>query len=313
MKIILSEDELTTKFIHKDGSETSIKTNLSGQYDSMLSLIEQDNDKYSIVISCSKGCPLACQFCHLTQKGVSHARLTTDQILSNLKEAVDYIALTNPSIKNKYIKLCWMGMGDPFLELPLVIEVTEQLLSWVFENKYAKGLDGIDISTVFPKRKFNLKGILSVLVDKLNIYEATRNPKHLGNSLVRIFYSLHFANQATRDFMIPCSKMNHVGLAGLKGWCEELDVDLVIHYMFFEGVNDSKAEVDKLIKLLETTQTKKYELRILRYNPDKQNSILEESSHLTAIIGYLKTRNVNVKVQHSSGKDVMAACGQFIG
>lgn len=313
MKIILSEDKLTIKFIHKDGSETSIKTNLSGQYNSMLSLVEQDNDKYSIIISCSKGCPLACNFCHLTQKGVSPARLTIEQVLSNLKEAVEYIALTNPSIKNKYIKLCWMGMGDPFLELPLVTEVTEQLLSWVFENQYAKGLDGVDISTVFPKRKFDHEGILSVIVDKLSIYETTRNPKHLGNSLIRIFYSLHFANQATRDFMIPYTKTSNVALEGLKLWCEDINIDLIIHYMFFEGVNDSKKEVDELIKLLETTQTKKYELRILRYNPDKQNSILEESSYLKDIVEYLKSKDVNVKVQHSSGKDVMAACGQFIG
>ena len=43
-------------------------------------------------------------------------------------------------------------MGDAFMARDN-FDVTLQLLDWIFENKYAVGLDGVDLSTVMPKIK----------------------------------------------------------------------------------------------------------------------------------------------------------------
>ena len=61
-------------------------------------------------------------------------------------------------LKDKYIKLCWMGMGDAFFDLEKMSTCTKQILDYVFNIiKAAKGLDGVDIGTVFPKYHDNLK------------------------------------------------------------------------------------------------------------------------------------------------------------
>ena len=71
--------------------------------------------------------------------------------LANLKEAIADSVEHNPELKTRYIKLSWMGMGDALNKPDMVYYVTLELLNWVFSNGYAAGLDGVDLSTVYPK------------------------------------------------------------------------------------------------------------------------------------------------------------------
>ena len=110
-----SNDGTVSKYIHEDGSETAIKLVKSVQ--SVLNPItneietrESDRNKYSIFISSSVGCFMKCKFCHLTMKNAKHIKLPEEQVLSNLKEAMEDIINFNPDIKNRYVKLSWMGM-----------------------------------------------------------------------------------------------------------------------------------------------------------------------------------------------------------
>ena len=156
--IYRTEDGSVSKYIHEDGSETAIKLVKSMQniLNPLTNEIESkfsNRNKYSIFISSSVGCYMKCKFCHLTLKNAEHIKLENEAVLNNLKEALKDMILFNPELKNKYIKLSWMGMGDAMNKPEMVSEVSLRFLDWVFENNFACGLDGVDLSTVMPKIK----------------------------------------------------------------------------------------------------------------------------------------------------------------
>lgn len=307
----------TTKYIHKDGSETSIKTNLSCQYmptQQGVVLDSKDNNKYSLVISCSVGCPMSCTFCHLTQKGVEHKRLSKEVIVKNLINVVitesKELAKIGVNLSQKYIKLCWMGMGEPMFELPLIEYVTTHFLKFVFDNNYCCGVDGVDISTVLPAGvSARQQEYLFSIQNSLKHYPRNPVTEAKGNSLLRIFYSLHSANNK-RELLIPRTKPSREALFSLDSICSYEDIDLVVHYMFIEGVNDSEQDVSDLINLMRDLPSKQRELRILRYNP--ANAQTSESAHYNQIVKHLVDNYPNTKLQYSAGKEILAACGQFL-
>lgn len=311
MQIIESKNKLTTKYIHKDGSETSFKMSHSGRFSSedLIVPVTQDKNKYSLVISCSKGCQMKCTFCHLTQKNSDFSPLTTAQVAQNLKDVIFDQVQKNPEVKSKTIKLCWMGMGEAILKPEMVQEVSMEVIDWALENGYASGVDGIDISTVLPKISNKWHTAIEKLIKDTAHYP--RNAHNANNrTLVRLFYSLHSANQEMRDELIPNSKSIDVAIKSLKELKQKTGVDLVFHYMFMEGVNDHVEAVDELVSLYSKNELIDSELRILRYN--RATNGVVESLNLKPIIEKLEKTIPILKVQHSSGESVDSACGMFV-
>ena len=132
MRTYPSEDKQVTKHVHDDGSETCIKTvpsldtkpNDQGEVE----LAVVDRNKYSIFVSDSKGCPLNCQFCYLTIDEVPFQKLTYVDLTRNIMDAVHHRVESEPEIVNRYVKLCWMGMGEPILKTPAPKTITFLLL-----------------------------------------------------------------------------------------------------------------------------------------------------------------------------------------
>lgn len=308
---IVSTDKLTTKYIHEDGSETSFKKSHSGRFttDELIVPVTQDKNKYSLVISCSNGCQMSCTFCHLTQKQAKFEPLTEAQVEQNLKDVITDQVNIDPSIRTKTIKLCWMGMGEAILKPEMVRNVSLNVINWALDNNYASAVDGIDISTVIPKVSSRWQDTITQLVN-----DTKHLPRNIHNAqnrtLVRLFYSLHSTEQELRDQIIPNAKSIDKAIADVKKLNVNSGVDLVFHYMFMDGVNDSKEQVDKLISFYKENQLTNSELRILRYNPSVNR--VDESDGLETILNELDGAIPKLKVQHSSGASVDSACGMFV-
>lgn len=311
MQQIISNDGLTTKYIHKDQSETSFKMSHSGKFNSenLITPITQDKEKYSLVISCSKGCQMKCTFCHLTQKGSTFEELTTEQVEQNLKDVIADQYEKHPEIGKKHIKFCWMGMGEAILKPEMIKTVSINVINWALNKGYASGVDGIDVSTVLPKISNRWQETIKELVEETKNYP--RNPNNTTDrSLVRIFYSLHSANQKQREELIPNTKNIDVAIDSLTSFVKETGIDIVYHYMFMNGVNDNDNSVTELISLYKNKKLSGSELRILRYN-EATNGVTE-SDYLKDIVSLLEQEIPKLKVQHSSGNKVASACGMFV-
>ena len=149
-------DGTVSKYIHEDGSETAIKLvksiqNIVNPLTKEIEVRKTDRNKYSIFISSSVGCYMACKFCHLTLKNAKHIKITEDVVFENLKEAILEKMEFNPELATRYVKLSWMGMGDAINKPDMVYNVTLKILDWIFENKLATYEA---ISQVFDLEKF---------------------------------------------------------------------------------------------------------------------------------------------------------------
>jgi len=313
MEIFNNTDNSVTKYLHDDGSETCIKVVPSAKLNfneltGGLEMLKKEKQKYSVIISHSSGCPIGCKMCYLTIKKYPYHPIKYYDITNNVIQAIQAKVEDNPSLKSKYIKLCWMGMGDAFLDLTKVRVVTTQILTYVFRNNLALGLDGVDVGTVWPKKVKNLTE-LNILNQRLKKYDS--NPYNTKDrSPLRIFYSLHRPDSGKDTYLIPnsavLSSIEHK-LRDLKDLC---GIDVIFHQLFIEGETDFPWVITEL-KTMFNYFFKGFELRILRYNECK-DSPYKESPKFNTIIRELDGSVDKLKYQVSPGSEIKAACGQFI-
>jgi adenine C2-methylase RlmN of 23S rRNA A2503 and tRNA A37 len=315
MEVIRSSDNMITKYVHLDGSETIIKSNSScsnalNLETGSIDILPIERNKFSVFISSSYGCPLGCKFCYLTSKKTPYVKLSNEQIIENVKEALVYEANINPLIRRRYIKLSWMCMGDAFLMHPLDLRITtEKIISFAIRDYgCATGLDGVDISTIFPKNNDGWPHQLATMNDRL--FDNYRINKHNDNrSIVRLFYSLH--SPINRKEIIPASRFNSPipDLTILNKFKKWYGIDVIIHHMFLEDINDSNLHLDS-IKYLTDAIIKDTEFRVLRFN-DYEGSKFKESYNFDSLIVKYSKELGNVKYQISNGRDIKASCGMF--
>lgn len=330
-EVYRTEDKTVSKYIHEDGSETAIKIIKSVQsiLNPLTKQIEthySDRNKYSIFISSSVGCYMKCKFCHLTLKNSEYKKISSLQVLNNLKEAILDMVNFNPDIKNKYVKLSWMGMGDAINKPEMVYEVTIELLNWIFENNFAKGLDGVDLSTVMPKlkndnwielfhklendlHKYNINPIYNM--DNIQFTNIAPNTGFYSHkNIFRLFYSVESAIQEKRENVVP-NAMSLIEAANLLNkYSQENKYPVILHHLIVGDLNDSEEELIHLVDFV-NNNFKNSELRILRYNFCAKSNY-RESLKFTEQIRYLSDKINFLKVQVSPGNEVSAACGQFI-
>lgn len=309
MEIYTNKDETISKFIHNDGSETCIKSvpSCSFYYNELTGKIEDSStnrNKYSVFISFSVGCPVGCKMCYLSLKNFPFNNLTKEEIYNNVIDSIKEYVRVNPENKNKYIKLCWMGMGDAFYNLNKMVEVTKQILKTVINEGWAVGLDGVDVGTTYPKLTSDIKELehLNEYIKKVPNLKLNNNNNNDHKSIVRVFYSLHLIND--REKLIPKTIETKLAIKLLRS----LNIDIIFHQVFIDGITDTEENIEGLLRFF--TENPELELRILRYNECNKTNYYESKK----FIGIIKRFNSlpNIKYQISQGSEIKAACGQFI-
>ena len=321
MEVYETIDKSVMKFIHDDGSETAIKT-VPGCVEFQNPLTNKkeklkDRNKYVVFISSSVGCPVKCKFCYLTLKNYPFEKLSYLEIVKNLKEAISDAVERNPELKKKYIKLSFMGMGDILFDMWNFQNIIVKVLLWVFENKYAIGLDGVDIATVFPIKSATKRLELMTAVSRMNDHLKCfmHNPSNIKRSFIRLFYSLHTTETDLRNELIPVNSGKDIiyDIMFLKRLKEFAKIDIIFHYMFMSGINDDWEDVYSLIDFINNNRLNDFEFRILKYNECNLSKIKAVPENNMKEILKVLNEHVNIlKVQHSAGSEIKSACGQFI-
>lgn len=324
MEAFLTDDGSVAKFIHDDCSETAVKIVKSCsnfKEGDRIRVSWVDRNKYSVFISSSLGCYMRCPFCHLTIKDSAYRKLQAGQVAANVREALLHEVQRRPQMRERYVKLCWMGMGDALNQPAMVHDVTLELVEWAMREGLAKGLDGVDLSTVLPPVRDDWMRELPRLNEALAAYptnpqnfrveqaEVATRSEYAGRTPFRMFWSVHSAVQATRERMVPGGMSLKEAIPRLEAFAQS-GPNLLLHQLFVEGLNDTAQEVDALIALLGKHFSDK-ELRVLRYN-FCDRSPYREWSAVDEAVSRIAQRHERLKVQVSAGKEVAAACGQFL-
>jgi len=95
----------------------------------------------------------------------------------------------------------------------------------------------------------------------------------------------------------------------LEYWYYKTSRRVTYEYVVWEGINDSSAHINALVKFCKYVPSK---VNLIEYNPIDDGDFRQASSNV--INDYLNTLEKNripVTVRRSRGKDIDAACGQL--
>jgi 23S rRNA (adenine2503-C2)-methyltransferase len=136
------------------------------------------------------------------------------------------------------------------------------------------------------------------------------------NRKVKLAVSLHSAVDETRSLLMPINRK--FGLPALMDAVEyyyrKTKQGLTYEMIFFQGVNDTPADVRRLIALARRVPSK---INIIPFHsiaftrPEGFAASLAPSARLAEIADELRGAHLTVMVRTSAGEDIEAACGQL--
>lgn len=240
-------------------------------------------DRVTVCVSSQAGCAMACGFCATGQAGFTR-QLTVGEIV----EQVVVAARDARAMGRRLANVVYMGMGEPMANLPAVWESVERLHD-------AVGLSArhITVSTVGI-----VPGIRSLTEKQLP---------------VNLAVSLHAANDALRDELVPINKRYPLDdlMQACAEYLEAKGRRLSFEWALIAGVNDRAQDAIELAKLCRRFRLPAH-VNLIPLNPTPGYPTVGSSkSEVARFHRSLVDLGVNATVRRNRGTDIDAACGQL--
>src|SRR5574343_333803 len=282
--------EVVTRQISADGTRKYL-VRIAGGHEVEVVYIPE-TDRGTLCISSQVGCTLTCSFCHTgTQKLVRN--LTAGEIVGQVMVARDDLdEWPVPGAPKEEVRLVsnivLMGMGEPLYNF----ENVRDAMKVVMDNEgIALGRRRITLST---------SGVVP---------EIARTASEIGCLLA---VSFHATTDEVRDVLVPINKRWNIQtlLAALKDYPNLSNSErITFEYVMLDGVNDTKEDAHRLVKLLEGIPAKVNLIPLNEWpGAPYQRSDWERIEAFADIVykaGYASP------IRTPRGEDIMAACGQL--
>lgn len=242
--------------------------------------------KYSICLSTQVGCSLGCKFCLTGIKGFKRD-LKAFEIVAQYLLVKEWLFTNTDNIAPPNIVL--MGEGEPLLNFEQVKKSIE-----VFLDK-----DGIYLGP----RQITLS--TAGIVNKLSRLAELKG--------INIAFSLHSANQAIRDSIMPISKNNKLCdiLGELKKHPLQKKQFITLEYILIDEINNSQKDAELLSEFASSLSSI---INIIPFNPYPKTNFKRPSPQSIELFKQLLIKkNMRVMVRRTKGNDIQASCGQLKG
>lgn len=235
-------------------------------------------------VSSQVGCSLDCRFC-ATSRLKRMRNLNPDEIYDQV------VAIDRESrlCHNKPLSnIVFMGMGEPLMNYNNVLKAIDKITS----------PDGLAMS---PKRIVVSTSGVPKMIKKMADDEVK----------FKLAVSLHSAIDEVRTSIMPFNETFPLAdlREALEYWYAKTKNRITYEYVVWDGINDTKKDVDALIKFCKFAPSK---VNLIEYNPIDDGEF--QQAHSEAIdmyVAMLEKNNITVTVRRSRGKDIDAACGQL--
>ena len=236
-----------------------------------------DETRSTLCVSTQVGCKMGCLFC-MTGKQGFQGNLKSGEIINQLRSLPEYERVTN---------LVFMGMGEPFDNIPEVMKSLEILTS---EYGFHMSVRKITVSTI---------GIIPGI------------RTFLEESKCNLAISLHSPFDEERRKLMP---VQHVyPIKDVLETLQQYDINryrkVSFEYIMFKGINDTPRHVKELARLLNKVRCR---INLLRFHT-VPNVPLESSDDATimAFQKMLNEKGIIATIRQSRGMDIDAACGML--
>lgn len=237
-------------------------------------LMEHDNKRATVCVSCQVGCPLGCLFC---ATGTSFKRnLEVDEILQQVLLFSRYY--------RKPTNIVFMGMGEPFLNYENVMQAIKILND---PNCFNIGARKISISTA---------GVIDGIKKFTN-----------EDNQVNLSISLHAPNDELRRKLMPVSKGYTIKdlLEVVDDYILKTKRRVMFEYLLMKDVNDSIEHAKQLSQLMKRPL---YMVNLIPYNSTGK---FKRSLNIKEFKDYLEKQGIFTTQRYEFGHKIDAACGQL--
>ncbi len=241
-----------------------------------------EEGRTTLCVSTQVGCPLRCSFCATGALGFSR-NLSTAEIVDQVCRMRALLpageALTN---------VVFMGMGEPLLNLPAVLEAVRLLID---PKAFGLAPRRVTVSTagVVPKIAALVRG-----------------------APVNLAVSLHATTDAVRDVLVPLNRRFPLkSLLGALSALPELSRrrPVFFEYTLMAGVNDAPEDAERLVALLADIPSK---VNLIPMNPHPDAPYRPPAPEVAdRFLGILSRARLTATLRRPRGGDIAAACGQL--
>ena len=240
-------------------------------------------DRATVCVSTQAGCAMACGFCATGQAGFSR-HLSTGEIVEQVVRA----AARARQVDRRLSNVVFMGMGEPLANLDRVWPAVERIHADL-------GLSArhLTLSTVG-------------LVPGIDRVARADLPVNLA-------VSLHAANDALRDELVPVNRRYPLGalMAACARYLEAKGRRLSFEWALIDGVNDRLDDAEQLAELGRTLPLAPH-VNLIPLNPTPGWPRRGTSAGGVRLFrDLLVARGVNATIRRNRGTDIDAACGQL--
>ena len=247
-----------------------------------------EQERGTLCVSSQVGCPLDCSFCATAKQGFNR-NLAVSEIIGQVwlaNMALGHFKNNSRIISN----IVLMGMGEPLLNFDNVIKAMNLMM-----DDFAFGL---------ARKRVTLS--TSGIVPGIEKLAATSN--------VSLAISLHAANNALRDKLVPVNKKYPLDLLikASKDYSLARSGDPVtFEYVMLSGVNDSVEDAVQLSRLLKGIPAK---VNLIPFNEFPGTEFRRPKSEvIDRFREILMNAGIITITRRTRGEDIDAACGQLVG
>ena len=239
----------------------------------------------TLCISTQVGCPLACSFCATGALGFTR-NLSTAEIVDQVCRAREILAEAQQG--DRISNVVFMGMGEPLLNLPNVLEAIR-----ILTDPKAFGMA--------PRR---------ITVSTAGVVPKIRPLLEVGP--INLAVSLHAVRDEVRDVLVPLNRKFPLKLL-LDALRDEELVSarrpVFFAYTLMKGVNDSVDDARLLPKLLRGIPSK---INVIPMNPHPDAPYeAPDEDVIDRFTAALHQGGLRVTLRRNRGADIAAACGQL--
>ncbi len=234
-----------------------------------------ERNRVTVCVSSQVGCKMGCLFC-MTGKQGFQGQLTAGEIVNQIKSIKETDEVSN---------IVYMGMGEPFDNLPEVLKSIEILTS---EWGFAMSPRRITVSTI---------GIIPGMLT------------FLENSEAHLAVSLHTPFNDERRRLMPVEVAYPIEdvVAEIKRWDFGRQRRVSFEYILFEGLNDSPRHVKELTRLLAGLKCR---INLIRFHPVPGTPLKSPAEEtILHFKNMLNEKGILTTIRASRGQDIYAACG----
>lgn len=234
-----------------------------------------ERERKTVCLSSQVGCKMACRFC-MTGKQGFQGHLSAGDILNQYRSIAEWQQLTN---------VVYMGMGEPLDNLDEVLKSLEILTAdWGF--------------ALSPRR---------LTVSTIGIVPTLR--RFIEESECHLAVSLHTPFAEERRDLMPVERAYPIKnvLSAIRDYDFGLQRRVSFEYIIFEGLNDTRAHVNALVKLLSGLRCR---VNLIRFHPIPHSSLQGAGEQkMEAFKAALNKKGLTATIRASRGEDILAACG----